>query len=176
MSPMVKPNNYDFQAIFTKLYLILYTLWFHKFFKLIFLKQSSLPKIMHAEHWRKLAWATFLGNSPILLIPKFCGALMNSRLREYATVNPIKNKFHRVILTFYFDLFPPFYFIKWNRFFSTFIPVFSESRQYFKYLLPRGVCTNLRIKRSPLMKFWYTIWMYGGTDLQGNSIKKHQFH
>ena len=80
-------------AIFTMLYLILLTLWFHKTFKLIFLNQSSWPKTMYAEHWRKLAWATFLGNFPILLVQQFCGALMNSCLLEYATVFPIKNKF-----------------------------------------------------------------------------------
>ena len=67
---------------------------------------------MYAEHWRKLAWATFLGNFPILLVQQFCGALMNSCLLEYATVFPIKNKFQPVILTFYFDLVPPFYFLK----------------------------------------------------------------
>ena len=44
--------------------LILLTLWFHE----IFLKPSSWPKTMYAEHWRKLAWATFLGNFPILLV------------------------------------------------------------------------------------------------------------
>ena len=64
-----------------------------KTFKLIFLNQSSWPKTMYAEHWRKLAWATFLGNFPILLVQQFCGALMNSCLLEYATVFPIKNKF-----------------------------------------------------------------------------------
>ena len=80
-------------AMFTMLYLILLTLWFHKIFKLIFPRQSSWPKTMHAEHWRKLAWATFLGNFPILLVQHICGALMNSCLLEYATVFPIKNKF-----------------------------------------------------------------------------------
>ena len=44
--------------------LILLTLWFHE----IFLKPSSWPKTMYAEHWRKLAWATPLGNFPILLV------------------------------------------------------------------------------------------------------------
>ena len=33
---------------------------------------------------------------------------MNSCLLEYATVYPVKDKFHPVILTFYFDLVPPF--------------------------------------------------------------------
>ena len=48
---------------------------------------------------------------------------MTSCLLEYATVFPIKNKFWLAILAFYFDLVPPFYFLKWNSFFSTFIPV-----------------------------------------------------
>ena len=80
-------------AIFTMLYLILLTLWFHKVFKLIFAKLSSLPKTMSVEHWRKLAWATFWGNFPILLVQQFCGTFMNSCLLEYAIVFPIKNKF-----------------------------------------------------------------------------------
>ena len=46
---------------------------------------------------------------------------------QYATVVPIKNKFWPVILTFYFDLVPPFYFLIWNRFFQPF-QQFSVSR------------------------------------------------
>ena len=95
---------------------------------------------------------------------------------QYATVFLIKNKFWPVILTFYFDLIPPFYFLKWNRFFSTFIPVLRESRNYFNYLLSREVCTNLQIKRFALMKLWYAIWMYGDSKFQNNNIKKHLPH
>ena len=65
----------------------------HKTFKLIFLKQSSSPKTMYTEHWRKLAWVTVLGNFPIFLVQQFCGALMNGCLLEYATLFPIKSKF-----------------------------------------------------------------------------------
>ena len=36
-------------------------------------------------------------------------------------------------MTFYFDLVPPFNFLKWNCFFSTFIPAHSKSFYYFKY-------------------------------------------
>ena len=72
---------------------------------------------------------------------------MNSCFFEYATVFPIKNKFWPVFLAFYFDLVPPFYFLKWNRFFSTFIPVLSKSHHYLKYLLSREVCINLQIKK-----------------------------
>ena len=48
---------------------------------------------MYAEHWRKLAWATFLVNFPILSVQQGFGALMNSCLLEYAIVFPIKIKF-----------------------------------------------------------------------------------
>ena len=142
MSPRVRPNNYGFRgkmcrrhdtAIFTTLYLILLTPWFHKPFKLIYLNQSSWPKTMYAEHWRRLAWATFLGNFPNTF----------SITIQYATAFPVKNKFWPVILTFCFDLVPPFYFLKWNHFFSTFPPVLCESRHYFRYLIPRELCTNL---------------------------------
>ena len=66
---------------------------------------------------------------------------MNSCFFEYATVFPIKNKFWPVFLAFYF--------LKWNRFFSTFIPVLSKSHHYLKYLLSREVCINLQIKKIP---------------------------
>ena len=74
-------------AIFTMLYLILLTLWFHKIFKLIFPKSSSWSKTMYAGHWRKM------GNFPILLVQSFREAAVNSCLLEYAAVFPIKNKF-----------------------------------------------------------------------------------
>ena len=80
-------------TIFTLVYLILLTQWFHEIFKLIFLKPSSWLKTMYAEHWRKLAWANPLGNFPILLVQWFCGALVNSCLLEYTSVFPVKNKF-----------------------------------------------------------------------------------
>ena len=68
---------------------------------LIFLKQSSWPKTMYAEHWRKLTSTTLLGSFLIFLVQQFCGALLNSCLLEYPTVFPIKNKFSH--LTGYFD-------------------------------------------------------------------------
>ena len=49
---------------------------------------------------------------------------MNSCLIEYATVFPVKNKLQPVILAFYFDLAPPFYFLKWNHFFQ---PLYQSS-------------------------------------------------
>ena len=55
-------------ALSIMLYLILPNLWFHKVFKLIFPKSLSWPETIFAEHWRKTAWATFLGNFPTLLV------------------------------------------------------------------------------------------------------------
>ena len=150
------------------LYLILLILWFHKLFKLIFLRQSSWPKTMYTEYWRKLAWATFLGKFPIVLVQRICRALTLLGFQSKISLP--------VILTCYFDLVPPFYFLKWNRFFSTFIPVLWESRHCFNYVLPREVCTNLWIKRFSLMKFWYKIWMYGSTDFQNKNFEKHPPH
>ena len=74
-------------VMLTLLYLILLTLLFHEFFKLIFPKSSSWPKTMYTEHWRKM------GKFPILLLQSLHGALVNSCLLECATVFPIKNKF-----------------------------------------------------------------------------------
>ena len=62
-------------AIYTMFYLIVLSLWFRKVFKLTFPLSSSWPKTIYVEHWRKLAWATFLGNFPILLAQQFYGTL-----------------------------------------------------------------------------------------------------
>ena len=72
---------------------------------------------------------------------------MKSCLLEYATVFPIKNKFELVILAFCFDLVLPFYFLKWNRLFSTFIPVLSERVTTSNGYLSREVFTNLQVKK-----------------------------
>ena len=82
----------------------------------------------------------------------------------------------KYVLTGYFGLVPPFNFLKWNHFFSTIIPALRESRHYLNYILSREVHTNSQIKRFSLMKLWYTIWMYGGSEFQDNNIKKHTTH
>ena len=82
---------------------------------------------MMLSHLSCFTWFFLLyGSINFFLVQRVCGTLMNSCLLEYATVFPIKNKFQPVILTFYFGLVPQFYFLKWNRFFSTFIPVLCE--------------------------------------------------
>ena len=141
------------------LYLILLTLWFHKIFKLIFLKHTSWPKTIHAEHWRKPACIAFQGNSAILLAQQFCGAVLNMLLCFQS-----KTSFNQLILTFYFDLVPSFYFQKWNRFILNFYASPQWVMSLLNYLLPWKVCANLQIKRFSLMKFWYIIWMYGGSE------------
>ena len=152
------------------LYLILLTLWFHKVFKLIFPKSSPWPKTI----WWTLE-KTSMGN----FLGKFSYTFSTTiLLRTYEQLLTwiCSLSFKRLFWLLYFDLVPPFYFLKWNRFFSTVILVLSESRDYLSYLLPKEVCTNLEIKRFPLMKFWYTICMNGGTDFQSNNIEKHPTH
>ena len=137
LSPRVRPNNYGFRgkmcrghdtAIFAMLYLILLTLWFHKT-KLNFLNQSSRPKTMYAEHGQT-SMSNFLG--------KFSCTF--STTIQYATVFPIKNKFWPVILTFYVDLVPPFYFLKWNRK-SLFVSLYTSSL-WFTSVLQLPVTTG----------------------------------
>ena len=130
-------------AIFTMLYLkVLLIVWFYKVFKLCFLKQQSWPKTMYAEHWRKLARATFKGNFLILLVQQFYGV-------------PIKNKFSH--LAGYFDFL--FWFssaILLSKMKSLFLSLYTSPQRVtslLQQLLPRKVCTNLQGKRFPLMKF-----------------------
>ena len=128
-------------AIFTMVYLILLILWFYKIFKLflgwIFGKKTSMDNFLGKFSYTFST--TYLWSNYEQLLNWICYCVS-------------KNKFQPVILSFYFDLVLPFYFLKWNRFFSTFRPVPCESRQYFSYLLLREVCTNLQIKRFPLTK------------------------
>ena len=120
---------------------VLLTVWFYKFFKLSFLKQLSWPKTMYAEHWRKLAWATFQGNFLIPLVQHFCGALMNSCLLEHAPVFPIKKKFSHI--TGYFDFlfwFRPGILLSKTK--SFFLIIYSSPQwapHYFNYYY-RGKC------------------------------------
>ena len=84
---------------------------------------------------------------------------------------PSKISFNWLFWFFIFYLFPPFYFLKRNRFFSTSIPVPHESRNYFNYILSGEGCTKLQIKKFPVMKLSYTIWIYGGSEFQNNYQK-----
>ena len=113
----------------------LLTVWFHRIFKLVFLKQSSWPKTMYAEHWRKLTSTTLLGSFLIFLVQQFCGALLNSCLLECPTVFPIKNKFSH--LTGYFD------FLFW---FSSVI-LLSKMKSLFLilYTCPKWVTSLLQL-------------------------------
>ena len=96
---------------------------------------------------------------------------------QYAT--PVKNKFWPVILTFYFDLVPPFYFLTWNYFFSTFTPVSCEhvttSSTYYhrKYVLiyklkdfrwwnfdTQFECTGVLISKVTILRSTHLINIY----------------
>ena len=98
---------------------------------------------------------------------------MNSCLLEYATVFSIKNNFQPIIYTFCGST------ILLSKMKLLFLNLYTSplwTRHYFNHLLPQEVCTNLQIKRFSLMKFWYKILMYGGTDFQSNNIENHLSH
>ena len=99
---------------------------------------------------------------------------------QYATVFPFKNKFWPVILTFYFDLVPPFHFLKWNRFLSTFTPVVCEhattSSTYYHgkcvliyklkdfcwwyFDITQFECTRVLISRVTILRSTHFIYVY----------------
>ena len=134
--------------------------------KLIFHKQPSWP--IYAEHLDKTCMGNFVG--------KFSVAYLNVLLCFRSKISFRTAAGWTVVLTFYLDLVLPFCFLKWNWFFLTFIPALCKSRHYFHYWLPWEMGTNLQVQRFPLIKFWYTIWMYGGSDFQSKNIQKRLFH
>ena len=93
---------------------------------------------------------------------------------EYATVFSIKNKFSR--LTCYFDILIWFSsVILLSKMKSFFLNLYTSPQwvnSILQLLLRLEVCTNLQIKRFPLMKFRYTIWIYGVSDTKRNNIEK----
>ena len=145
-------------AIFTKLYLLFLTLWFNKVFKLIFTKSSSWPETMYAEHWRKLAWATFLDNFPYFQYNKSLEHLWTVAYLNMLLCFQSKLSFNW-LLVFYFHLVLPFYVL--NCFFSTITPVLSEPHHYFNYLLVQEVYSNILIKRFPPMNLIHNLNVRG---------------
>ena len=122
------------------LYLPCFTWFFLLYVFIKLLSQFSLTS--HSGLWRKLACATFKWHFPKLLVQQF-----NMLLCFQSKIKFVRLFWLFMLIYFYFLLLLllllPFYFLKWNHFFSTFIPVFCESHHYFSYLLPREVCTNL---------------------------------
>ena len=98
-----------------------------KRFKLIFLNQSPWLKTMYAEHWRQLAWATFLENFSILFAQQFNTLLC---FQSKISFNRLFGFSSAVLLSKMKSLFLNFYTNSlWTRY-------------YFKYLLPLEVCAN----------------------------------
>ena len=103
---------------------------FHKNFRLIFHRQPSCPKKC-TEKCPKTNDVSF-GNFLILLEQRFCGALVKICVLGFAIyLFPRQNKVliqhlvNLVVLTFYFDLIPPLYFLKLNRYFAVFVPALT---------------------------------------------------
>ena len=59
---------------------------------------------------------------------------------------------------------------------SLFINLYTRSlwvTSLLRLLIKAWRSINLQTSRFPLMKFWYTIWMYRASDFQSNNIEKH---
>ena len=114
-----------------KLFLIPYPIWFHKIFRLIFHKQSSCPK-KYVLNTDENLLNTFLGNFLVLLEQLFCRTLVSSCFKGAVNLFSRSSKVftqhlvNLVVLTFYFNYVPPFYFLKWNRHFSSFLKVLTS--------------------------------------------------
>ena len=77
-----------------------------------------------------------------------------------------------IILAICFDLVPLFYFLKWNRLFSTFIPVFSEHVTSSNPYLSREMCTNLQVKKIFASEVLLHNLKVRGFTFQSKNIKK----
>ena len=139
-----------------------------KFFKLIFLKPSSWPKTMYAEHWRKRAWAP---PWEIFLYFQYNNSV--EHLWTVAYLNMLlcfqsKMSFNRLFWLFILIYFRHFTF--WNEIaFSQPLHQFSVSHGATSTGYPsREVCTNLQFS---LVKLWNIIWTYGGFNLQITTSK-----
>ena len=99
-------------------------IWFHEILKLIFQMQPSCLWNICTEHWKnyltwQLSWKFFIPEEQ-----RFCRAYVKSFVYWAIHLFLRQNKVFTlylvdlVVLNFYFDLVPPFYFLKWNRYFS----------------------------------------------------------
>ena len=97
---------------------------------MIFHKPSSCPKIYVLNTDENLL-NTFLGNFLVLLEQQFCRTLVSSCFKGAVNLFSRSNKVltqhlvNLVVLTFYFNHVPPFYFLKWNHHFSSFLKVLT---------------------------------------------------
>ena len=76
-----------------------------------------------------LAEANLVPFSQVFLEQPFCRIHVNSWVvcDLFPRRNKVfsQNQVNWAVMSFYFDLVPPFYFLKWERCFSTFIPVLT---------------------------------------------------
>ena len=103
---------------------------YHKIIKLIFYRQPPCPKKCVEKCPKK--YGVFSRNFLILLEQRFYRTLLNICVLNLVFIYLRQNKVFTqnlvslVILNFYFDLVPPLYFLKLNRYFAAFVPVLTS--------------------------------------------------
>ena len=103
---------------------------YHKIIKLTFYRQPPCPKKCVEKCPKK--YEVFSGNFLILLEQRFYRTLLNICVLNLVFIYLRQNKVFTqnlvslVILNFYFDLVPPLYFLKLNRYFAAFVPVLTS--------------------------------------------------
>ena len=110
---------------------VLLMVWLHKRLKLSFHKQPPWPRRICAENLRKLTWQRsqkFFYTFRAAILLKTCKQLC---WMHYWFISKEQNNFHTVsgqsdCCDFYFDLVQSLYFLKWIRYFSTFLTVLTS--------------------------------------------------
>ena len=102
---------------FTWTFLII---WSHKILKLIFQKQPSCPRKICTEHWRKLSNLTAFLEIFLCLKKNDVWKVLLIVISFIFKVSKVftLHLVDLVVLNLYFNLVPPFYFLKWSRYFS----------------------------------------------------------
>ena len=102
-----------------------FMIWLHKILKFIFQKQQSRRRIIYTEHWRKLSNLTAFSEIFLSLKNNDSAEQIKSFVNFAVHLFPRQNKVFTmylvdlVVLNFYFDFALPFYFLKWNHYFTT---------------------------------------------------------
>ena len=163
----------------------IFMIWFHKILKWIFQKQPSCSRNICTEHWRKPPISTaFLeqrfwracvksfGNCAINLFPRW---------NEVFTLHLVD----LVALNFDFDLTLPYYFLKWNRYYSACENLPNSSCHLWKHkLVPSNITTLYFLstniicfgQKQPIKMQVFEIFECWGQNLSNSSLSILNWH
>ena len=101
----------------------------------------------------------------ILLEQRFCRTRVSSSIKFF-----IQQLIGVVVLNFYIDLFPPFYCLKWNYYFSTFVPVLACIIYPLFMAGSMNYVTASKISANTILKNFLNAW---GFWVPKWNIEKH---